>query len=131
MFKKYCNCLFPFMVDRENTRDDITTPVPYGADDILYNEDISRNIYKKNENIISKQFKSKITTTPVGKISDPIFLPGGILIFKIRDKRKLKKYKNLEDAKYELVQAEKEKILKMHSLSHYDNLKRLISINYY
>ena len=84
-----------------------------------------------NENIISKQFKSKITTTPVGKISDPIFLPGGILIFKIRDKRKLKKYKNLEDAKYELVQAEKEKILKMHSLSHYDNLKRLISINYY
>ena len=57
MFKKYCNCLFPFMADRENTRDNITTPVPYGADDILYNEDnenISINSYKKNENIISK-----------------------------------------------------------------------------
>lgn len=84
-----------------------------------------------NENVISKQFKSKIVNTFVGEISDPIFLSNGILFFKVRDKRKLKKYKNLEEARYELEQAEKQKILKMHSLSHYDNLKRLISINYY
>ena len=84
-----------------------------------------------NENVISKQFKSKIINTLVGEISDPIFLPNGILFFKVRDKRKLKKYKNLEEARYELEQSEKQKILKMHSLSHYDNLKRLISINYY
>jgi len=84
-----------------------------------------------NENVISKQFKSKIINTLVGEISDPIFLTNGILFFKVRDKRKLKKYKNLEEARYELEQSEKQKILKMHSLSHYDNLKRLISINYY
>ena len=84
-----------------------------------------------NENVISKQFKSKIINTLVGEISDPIFLPNGILFFKVRDKRKLKKYKNLKEARYELEQSEKQKILRMHSLSHYDNLKRLISINYY
>ena len=84
-----------------------------------------------NENVISKQFKSKIINTLVGEISDPIFLTNGILFFKVRDKRKLKKYKNLKEARYELEQSEKQKILRMHSLSHYDNLKRLISINYY
>ncbi len=84
-----------------------------------------------NENIISEEFKSKITNTPVGNISDPIFLPEGILFFKIRDKRKLENILNLEDAKNQIVNAEKTKILNMHSLSHYDNLKRSISIDYY
>jgi len=37
----------------------------------------------------------------------------------------------LEDAKNELVNAEKTKILRMHSLSHYENLKRMIPIYYY
>ena len=59
-------------------------------------------------------------------------MPGeGILIFKVRDKRKIKKIINLEDAKNQLVNAEKTKILNMHSLSHYENLKRSIAINYY
>ena len=84
-----------------------------------------------SENIISEKFKSKIINTPIGNISEPIILPEGILFFKVRDKRKLKKFANLEDAKNQLVNAEKTKILRMYSLSHYENLKKSITINYY
>ena len=84
-----------------------------------------------NENAISKEFKEKIVKTPVGKVSEPIFLPQGILFFKVRDKRTLKKFINLEDAKNQLVAAKKMKILNMYSLSHYDKLRRTISIVYY
>ena len=84
-----------------------------------------------SENAISEKFKSKIINTPVGNISEPILLPEGILFFKVRDKRKLKKIVNLEDAKNQLVNAEKTKILRMHSLSHYENLRKSITINYY
>tara|TARA_Y100001960_G_C14733921_1_gene859158 strand:- start:1139 stop:2074 length:936 start_codon:yes stop_codon:yes gene_type:complete len=84
-----------------------------------------------SENVISEKFRAQIMKTPVGNISDPIFLPEGILIFKVRDKRMLKNVVNLEDVKNQLVNAEKTKILNMHSLSHYDNLRRSLSINYY
>lgn len=84
-----------------------------------------------SENIISEEFKSGIINTPVGNVTEPILLPAGILFLKVRDKRELKKFIDLEDAKNQLVNAEKTKILNMHSLSHYDKLKRSIAINYF
>ena len=45
-------------------------------------------------------------------------------------KRKIDKLKTLEEVKNQLVNAEKTKILNMHSLSHYDKLKRSVTINY-
>ena len=84
-----------------------------------------------NESVISEKLRSKIIRTPVGTISEPIILPEGILFFKIRDKRKLKKNINLADLRLQLSNAEKTKILNMYSLSHYDNLKRSIAIKYY
>ena len=84
-----------------------------------------------SENAISEKFKSKIINTPIGNVSEPILLPEGILFFKVRDKRKLKKIVNLEDAKNQIVKVEKTKILRMRSLSHYKNLKKSITINYY
>ena len=84
-----------------------------------------------NENIISKKLLSAIANTPVGNISKPILLPNAILIFKIRDKRKIEKNVNLEEAKNVLVNSEKERILNMHSSSHYNNLRRSISIKFF
>lgn len=84
-----------------------------------------------NENEISDEFKSKIINTPVGSISTPILLQEGILFFKIRDTRERKKFSSLEQAKDQLLKSEKNKILSMHSLSHYDSLRRSVSINYY
>ena len=83
------------------------------------------------ENSISKEFKEKIINTPIGKISEPILLPRGILFFKVRDKKKIEEFINLEDAKNQIVAAEKMKILNMYSLSHYDKLRRTITIVYY
>ncbi len=84
-----------------------------------------------SENEISNKFKSIISNTPVGAISDEILLPEGILIFKVKDKRKIKRTLNLEEEKNQLVQSEKNKILSMYSLSHYDKLRRSISIKIY
>ena len=84
-----------------------------------------------SENAISQKFKSKIINTHIGNISEPIILPEGILLFKVRDKRKLKSFESLENAKKRLVDAEKSKVLRMHSFSHFENLRKSISINYY
>jgi len=84
-----------------------------------------------SENIITEEFRTQIFNTPVGQISKPIFLPEGILIFKIRDKRKTEKFLNLDEAKNQLVNAEKQKILTMHSIAHYDSLRRSITVKYY
>ena len=84
-----------------------------------------------NENIISKKIKSALINTPVGEISSPLVLQNGILIFKVRDKRKVKKNISLEEMKNELVNAEKSKILNMYSMSHYDKVIRSISIDFF
>ena len=84
-----------------------------------------------NENVLTKKFQSIIINTPVGKISEPILLPQGILLFKIRDKKQIEESQSLEETKNKIVDAEKTKILNMFSLSHYDKLRRTISINYY
>ena len=83
------------------------------------------------ETEISDDFKLKIINTKLGDISDPIILPEGILIFKVRDKRAVEKITDLEEVKNQIVNAEKTKILRMHSLSHYENLRRSATINYY
>jgi peptidyl-prolyl cis-trans isomerase SurA len=81
-----------------------------------------------NENIISEKIKNKIFETAIGDISKPIILTEGVLIFKVRNKRKIDK--NLEEEKNKLVNSEKTKILKMYSSSHYDKLRRSISIKF-
>ena len=84
-----------------------------------------------DENSISKDLKSKITNTEVGEISEPFFLPKGILFFKVKDKRVVENSINLEEAKIRIVRAEKMKMLNMFSLSHFDKLRRSITIVYY
>ena len=84
-----------------------------------------------NENIISEKIKSALLETPVGNLSSPIILENGILIFKLRDKRKIKENISLEEIKNELIFAEKSKILNMYSMSHYDKVRRSISIQFF
>tara|TARA_B100001123_G_C15230195_1_gene994842 strand:- start:528 stop:1469 length:942 start_codon:yes stop_codon:yes gene_type:complete len=84
-----------------------------------------------NENILSENVKSVLINTQVGSISEPIILPEGILIFKIREKREIDSNLSLEQIKNQLVNSEKNKILNMHSLSHYDKVRRSVSINFY
>ena len=84
-----------------------------------------------NEKEISTTMKSTIINTPVGELSEAILLPEGILLFKIRDKRQLFQKLTLEERKNQLINFEKIKILKMHSLSHYDTVRRSTSIKFF
>lgn len=83
-----------------------------------------------SENMISKKLISVISVTPVGSISEPILLPNGILIFKVRNKRDKENKIDLEETKNELVRIEKERSLNMHSSSHFSNLRRSVSIKF-
>ncbi len=84
-----------------------------------------------NENIMSDKIKSVLIKTQIGNLSSPVILDNGILIFKIRDKRAIDQNISLEEIKNELINAEKSKILNMHSMSHYDKVRRSISINFF
>ena len=84
-----------------------------------------------NENKLAKKFRSILSNTPIGSLSKPILLNKNILIFKVRDKRKIKKEINLEELKNQLVDSEKTKMLNMYSRSHYYNLRRLVSIKFF
>ena len=84
-----------------------------------------------SRNQISKNFISIIENLPKGQVSKPIILKDGILFFKVRDKRTVKKKIDLEQLKDRLVNLEKGKILDMYAMTHYDNLKRSIGVNFF
>ena len=52
-------------------------------------------------------------------------------MFKVRDKREIDRNLTLEEMKTQLVNSEKNKILNMHSLSHYDKVRRSVSIKFF
>jgi len=124
--------------DLENTIKEIKNDIKNrGFETVALEKSISESAIKGgdlgwiNENSISKDFKLKIENTPTGEISEAIFLPQGILFFEVRDKKSLEQKIDLEDLKNKLVHAEKNKILNMYSLSHYDKLRRMITVVYY
>jgi parvulin-like peptidyl-prolyl isomerase len=80
------------------------------------------------ENSLATQFKSIILDTPVGSISKAIILKDGILFFKVRNKRIKSEEINKEELKKKLLNAERTKILNMYSRSHYENIRRSITI---
>ena len=84
-----------------------------------------------NEDIISDKLISNVRNAPLGSIIDPILLPSGILFMKVRDKREVERLTNLEVAKNNLITLEKTKILTMHSVFHYDKLRRSMSVDYH
>ena len=102
------------------------------AKEISISESASKggNLGWINENIISENIRSKLIETSIGNISSPIILQNGVLIFKVKDKRKIDNNISLEEIKNELINTEKTRILNMHSISHYDKVLRSISIKY-
>ena len=84
-----------------------------------------------NEEQITKTFRSILSNTPVGGISQAVLMEKNILIFEVRDKRKIEKEINLEDLKNKLVESEKTKMLNMYSRQHYENVKRIVSIKFF
>jgi peptidyl-prolyl cis-trans isomerase SurA len=108
-----------------------------GFENVAKNLSISESAMKGgdlgwlNENIVSDKVRSTLVNTPVGSLSDPIQLPNGILIFQVRNKRNVSNNLSMEQMKNQIVDNEKNKILNMYSLSHYDKVRRSISIKFY
>ena len=108
-----------------------------GFDNVAKNLSISKSSLNGgdlgwlNENTISQELKSIISNTSLGDVAKPIIMPDGIVFFKIRDKRKNEKDKNLEEIKKDLIHSKKLEILNMYSVSHYNNLKKTISIKFF
>ena len=107
-----------------------------GFENVAKNSSISESSLKGgdlgwiSEDVLSKNLKKFIINTKVGAISEPVFLPSGILLFKIREKRKIKIELNLEQAKNQLVMNEKSKILNIYSITHYDKVRRSLTIKF-
>jgi peptidyl-prolyl cis-trans isomerase SurA len=83
-----------------------------------------------SEKILSEKIRNVVFSTAVGSLSEPLVIPEGILIFKVKDKRNVESNLSLEAAKEQLIQIEKSKILQMYSMSHYDKLRRSTSITF-
>jgi hypothetical protein len=54
-----------------------------------------------------------------------------MLIYKVRDTRKIKNEIDLEKEKKRLVNLEKSKVLKLHGISYYDRLKRATPVKFF
>ena len=80
---------------------------------------------------ISQELRTLLSNTKIGNVAEPIFIAQGIIFFKVLDKKSEKEIVNLEEEKDKLVNFEKQKILNMHAVTHYDKLRRSVAVNYY
>jgi len=84
-----------------------------------------------SENEISNEVKLKLAKTKINGLSEPLVIPQGIIIFKVRDKKKIEKKVDLENLKNQLVNREKTKMLEMYSRSLYDSIRRSTPIKFF
>ena len=77
-----------------------------------------------NKQNLNKKIIEKIINLQIGKISEPISIPGGYIILKIEDKKKEKiEKKNTEEELNKLIQIEKNKKLNEFSLIYFNKVK--------
>ena len=95
---------------------------------MLYNKNVVK--VKTQEKLKNNNFVLAINFSRdnFSKQSSNVYHHIGIYCYKTST---LKKFVNLEDAKNQLVRAEKTKVLRMHSMSYFEKMKKSISIKYY
>ena len=82
-----------------------------------------------NKQNLNKKIIEKIINLQIGKISEPIPIPGGYMILKIEDKKKEKiEKKNTEEELNKLIQIEKNKKLNEFSLIYFNKVKVVTNI---
>ena len=81
------------------------------------------------ENVLNNKIKSEINSINIGEISNPIILPGGVLILYKEDTRKLEKKINIENEINIIVQKKINDQLKTMSAMYFNKIKKNILIN--
>ena len=76
-----------------------------------------------SETKISKKFLTEIKKTSIGSLTNAILLPEGIVIMKINEKRTKENKLDLETAKKQLIEGEKNKSLETFSILHLKKLR--------
>ena len=81
------------------------------------------------ENVLNNKIKSEINSINVGEISNPIIIPGGVLILYKEDTRKVEKKINIENEINSIVQKKINDQLKTMSAMYFNKIKKNILIN--
>ena len=81
------------------------------------------------ESVLNIKIKKILNNTEVGDFTNPIVVPGGFLILKIEDKRKVDKEINLDDAIKQIVDLKINKQLNQSSNIYLNKIKKNIVIN--
>ena len=84
-----------------------------------------------SENEISNEINSKLSKTDVNNLTEPLVIDQGIIIFKVRDKKRIERKVDLEKLKNTIVNREKTKVLEMYSRSLYDSIRRSTTIKFF
>ena len=82
------------------------------------------------ETMLVESFRNILQNTEVGSVTDPMLINEGIMFLKLANKRKIKSKLDVEKVKRALLNAEKDKKLKVYSVSHFNKLKQSIAIEY-
>ena len=82
-----------------------------------------------NESSVSPKLKEKISSLEIGEISDPIIVPGGILILKIDEIKVIENKINIEKKLDELVRNLTNQQLNQFSIIYYNKIKNNVKIN--
>lgn len=81
------------------------------------------------EGALNKTIKSKIQSLELGKITNPIKIPGGFLILFLEDKRKITEKLDFESEFQKLLKSKTNEQLNQFSNIHFQKVKKDISIN--
>ena len=82
-----------------------------------------------NEDSMSTKLRNKLNEIQVGQHTNPITIPGGLLILKINDIKEIENNVNIEKKLKELVQKETNEQLNQFSNIYYNKIKNNIQIN--
>ena len=81
------------------------------------------------ENVLNNKIKSEINSINVGEITNPIVIPGGILILYKEDTRKVEKKINIDNEIKNIIQRKTNDQLKTMSTMYFNKIKKNILIN--
>ena len=81
------------------------------------------------ENTLNQKIKNELTTLKSGDTTKPIVIPGGILILKINDKRKVEREIDVDKEIQLVIRNKTNKQLNQFSILYFNKIKKDISIN--
>ena len=90
---------------------------------------IGGNLGWINEDSLNNNLRKIISDLKKGEFSDPIIAPGGFLILKINEIKKIKNNKNVDDELQKIIRSKQNNQLSQYSKIYYNKIKKDIQIN--